>query len=271
MNNLFLYSNKPSNGARELAHAIGAKRIRASGSTLFATSAHTIINWGSRILPDSLLGCGRVLNKPSEVYDSGNKASFFKKMSNNAGHMVPRLPDWTCDMAVAREWVNSDLLVVARTILNGHSGAGIVILNKDVDFVQAPLYTKYVRKEAEYRVHCIRKHTNTNPIDESWAFDVQRKIKDPTFEGVPNWRVRNHQNGFIYIRDDIQVPQDVEVQALRAFEASGLDFGAIDVIWNGSKQQAFILEINTAPGLVGRSVQSYKAAFQSALALPVLG
>jgi len=250
----FLYSNRPSNGAKELANALSARRIRPTGQYV-GRSSHTIINSGSTN-PGVDFGLARVFNRPELVARSSNKRDFFQNLQQQSSEV--QVPQWTVDQSTARSWLETGCVVVARTVLNGHSGNGIIIIESELDFVPAPLYTKYVKKEAEYRVHCIRGPQGAR------QFDIQRKIKDPAFEGTPNWRVRNHHNGFIYIRDNIQVPQDVTGQALLAFEASGLDFGAVDVIWNGHNQHAYVLEINTAPGLVGRSVQSYKEAFISA-------
>jgi D-alanine-D-alanine ligase-like ATP-grasp enzyme len=36
-----------------------------------------------------------------------------------------------------------------------------------------------------------------------------------------------------------------------------LDFGAVDVIWNEKQQRAYVLEVNTAPGLEGQTVDDY--------------
>jgi glutathione synthase/RimK-type ligase-like ATP-grasp enzyme len=43
--------------------------------------------------------------------------------------------------------------------------------------------------------------------------------------------------------------------------ASGLDFGAVDVIWNERQQRAYVLEINSAPGLEGTTIDDYVRYF----------
>ena len=45
----------------------------------------------------------------------------------------------------------------------------------------------------------------------------------------------------------------------------GLDFGAVDVIWNEHESKAYVLEINTAPGLEGSTVEDYKEFFNRAV------
>lgn len=250
----FVYSyNQFSEGAKNLAQALGVKRLKHSGSSAPLGHGSTVICWGSsadRVFP----GGTRVLNPSHLVHRASNKLAFFKHLQQSG----VRVPEWTENPEVARGWIHEGSVVVARTVLGGHSGEGIVIIESEVDFVPAPLYTKYVKKEAEYRVHCAF----------GGCIDLQRKIKRPDFVGVPNWRVRNHQNGFIYVRNNVQAPEEVTAQALEAFKESGLDFGAVDVLWNAQQGKAYVLEINTAPGISGTTVASYSGAFKQALNLP---
>jgi D-alanine-D-alanine ligase-like ATP-grasp enzyme len=46
---------------------------------------------------------------------------------------------------------------------------------------------------------------------------------------------------------------------------TGLDFGAVDVIWNAQKEKPYVLEINTAPGLEGQTIADYAAFFSGDL------
>jgi hypothetical protein len=251
----YVYSYNPgSQGAKELAQALNVKRLRHHGSQVQLNPGDRVICWGSsgdRVFPGGVQLC----NPKHLVARASNKLAFFQHL---VGTTV-QVPEWTSDPVIARGWVDSGHIVVARTVLSGHSGEGIQILGEGgVDFVSAPLYTKYVKKEAEYRVHCAF----------GGCIDLQRKIKRPDFVGVPNWRVRNHQNGFIYVRNNVQAPEEVKAQALEAFVQSGLDFGAVDVLWNQGQGKAYVLEINTAPGITGTTVASYSQAFKQALNLP---
>ncbi|MNY63636.1 hypothetical protein D3C86_2006230 [compost metagenome] len=47
-----------------------------------------------------------------------------------------------------------------------------------------------------------------------------------------------------------------------AVNAIGLTFGAVDVIWNEYRHQAYVLEVNTAPGLTGTTLEKYAEAFR---------
>lgn len=257
---LHIYTHNPnSEGARELAAALGIRRIRHEGSTYRGREGRTVINWGSGSVPDAVRG-SRILNSPDAVRGVSNKLQFFQKCSNyRAGRQdgAPRIPEYTTDRAVAREWLNAGAKVVARATLNGHSGEGITILEgAGVDIPAVPLYTKYVPKREEWRIHVFRDGENLTVIDR------QRKIRNPDYEGEINWQVRNHANGFIFARDVDPPNPDVIHQAVQALIVSGLDFGAVDVIWNQHQGAAYVLEINSAPGLTGQTVQSYADAFR---------
>ena len=133
--------------------------------------------------------------------------------------------------------------VVCRHLLRSNSGRGIEIIDPGVDIPDAPLYTEYVKKASEWRVH----------VAFGNVIDVTRKIKDPTRE-VTNWQVRNHDNGFIFVRESGEPPcQSIITHALKAVDLLGLDFGAVDVIWNQHQERAYVLEVNTAPGLDGET------------------
>jgi Glutathione synthase/Ribosomal protein S6 modification enzyme (glutaminyl transferase) len=143
---------------------------------------------------------------------------------------------------------------VCRTVLNGHSGAGIVIANTPEELVSAPLYVKYIKKRDEFRVHV----GSTNQI-----ILVQRKARRrDTPDDEVNWMIRNHDNGFVFVRKDVTPPECVLNVSVRALAVTGLDFGAIDVVYHEREDRAYVLEVNTAPGLEGSTVDDYVRFFK---------
>lgn len=248
--NIFPYK-AGSKSAKALAQALGIKQIKRERSRFKGAARKLVINWGCSQLPAEVLKC-TVLNAPEAVSKAANKLSFFKAMAE-AGVSVPR---FTEGLAEAREMLAAGKTVVARTILTGHSGAGIVLLEGEAEVVKAPLYVEYVPKKQEYRVHVFRGE----------VVDVQRKARD---KDVPdedvNWKIRNHANGFIFARGEDalgEVPEDVLNQAKQAVEVCGLDFGAADVIFNDKQQKAYVLEVNTACGLAGTTLDGYVKRFK---------
>lgn len=245
-----------SASALALAAALGIKCIKHEGSKFKGNERKTVINWGSSEIPYEVAKCN-LFNQPQRVKLASNKLEFFKRIREfNAEEERISIPLWSEDKQDVQAWLDNEATVVARHKLTGHSGEGIEIFTGDVDIPDAPLYVMYVKKTQEYRVHVLQ----------GKVVDVQRKArsKDVPDEQV-NWQVRNHANGFIYAREGFETPPSVEVQALLAIEACGLDFGAVDIIFNERKQTAFVLEVNTAPGLTGQTLAGYVERFKEIL------
>lgn len=250
--------NEGSEGGKALAGALGIKRLKHEGSRFKGHESKTVINWGSSKLPEEVMKCG-VVNNLASVGICTNKLNFFSDLNSHNNAVINGIepgkevviPDWTSDPEQALKWVADGHIVCARTVLNGHSAQGLVLVEKPEDFVKAPLYTLYVPKKHEFRVHVVAGE----------VIDVQRKAKKIDAEKV-DWRIRNLANGFIYAREGFEVPESVRTQALVAISAVGLDFGAVDIIWNEKHDKAYVLEINTAPGLMGTTLELYAKAFK---------
>lgn len=230
-----------SRSARALADALRGRVLRLQGSRYRRRERDTVINWGSSECP---VGLGPVLNNNFNTSIAANKLDAFQAFRLAGNVSIP-------DFYTRREDIPENAFpIVCRTILRGHSGVGIHIAEGPADLVPAPLYVRYVKKQDEYRVHVVRGD----------VIAVQRKAIRQGFEN-PNTRVRNHDNGYVFVRGGVEAPEMVLDQARLAVQALGLDFGAADIIWNNRRQTAYVLEVNTAPGLEGQTVQDYAEAF----------
>lgn len=235
-----------SRSAKALAEAVGGRVLRREGSKYRYREGDFIINWGASDCPFK----GRhVANQPDAIDAASNKLKCFGLMKEE-GVSIP--PFWT-----RKEDIPNDVFpVMCRTKLQAHSGEGIVVAERPDQLVNAPLYTKYMKKKHEYRVHAIRKPGGEKSII---AF-VQRKAKKHGVEDA-NFMVRNLANGFVYVVCE-DTPECVLSEACKALESTDLAFGAIDVIWNERENKAYVLEINTAPGLEERTAEAYAGAFK---------
>lgn len=244
MSTIWIYTGgRPSNGAKALAQQPGFKRCRTGKGLKYNDF---FVNWGSSkpIMIDK--ECKNLWNYPVQVGIAANKLECFKKLEAADVQTV----EWIDDKTTAQQWLDKEYTVVVRTVLTGHSGNGIIIVEKGEQLPDAPLYTKYIFKDKEYRVHVVGDK----------VIDTQRKIKDPNQE-VKTWKVRSHANGFIYARNGITPDAARDELAVAAVKAVGLDFGAVDIIQN-KKGTYYVLEINTAPGLEGQTVELYAQAFR---------
>lgn len=93
---------------------------------------------------------------------------------------------------------------------------------------------------------------------------VQQKRKESEAEQTADQKlIRNRSNGWVFTRNDIDpLPQDALTQAVNAVAALGLDFGAVDLVIGRDDELAYVLEVNTAPGLEGTTVQDYANGFR---------
>jgi glutathione synthase/RimK-type ligase-like ATP-grasp enzyme len=139
-------------------------------------------------------------------------------------------------------------------VLNGHSGRGIVLSTSDNGhpLVNAPLYVKYKKKRKEFRVHVFQGAI----IDVAEKRRMRAERRPDIFDGY----IRNHANGWVFCRNSVVRPADLEGSALAACAALGLDFGAVDIIWNERENKSYVLEVNTAPGLMGTTLTNYANA-----------
>ena len=248
--------NKGSVSAKALANAL---RVRRISNEYEPRRNDVVINWGnsSRVF---YVRTGFDLNKHEAIAIACNKLKTFQTLTAAGFEHIPKY--------CTSQHEASDMLYIAtnggetlgkesiycRTSLTGHSGSGIVIAKNIYQFVEAPLYTLGTKHKYEFRVHVFKGE----------VIDVQQKKRRTDYTG-PNTGIRNHSNGYIYARVDIDVPELLLSSACEAVNILGLDFGAVDIGYRERDNRVFVFEINTAPGLVGTTLDKYVNAFKNYL------
>ena len=254
-NNIFIYPYKNgSKSVRALSESLNAKVIKREGSAFRDRRLKkTVINWGcSSIDNNNVLSCHQLLNYPSNVATwASNKLDAFVNIDGaiESDVVVP----WTVDPGEVEDWLNDGHTVFARTLLTAHSGRGIVVLNPGDEIVDAPLYTRYVKKSSEFRFHIFHKE----------IIHTQKKVRKKDHEN-PNFLIRNLDNGFIYQSEgEINVPEAVtKMMTEEIIPNIPLDFYAADVIFNNHSNRGYLLELNSAPGITnGSTLRAYTEAF----------
>jgi len=143
--------------------------------------------------------------------------------------------------------------IFARTLVNSTGGRGIVEFDQTADqYPRANLYTGYIPKKAEYRVHVLCGR----------VIDAQQKKKKTGFEEDRNTRIRNLNNGYVYTRSDIVEPVGLRELAVSAVNAVGYSYGAVDVVYNERNNCCYVLEVNSRPGLMGTTLDKYVNAIK---------
>jgi glutathione synthase/RimK-type ligase-like ATP-grasp enzyme len=243
MSRVWLYPYKPgSQSAQALCEATDGVLIRHRGSKFKPRRWKKLVNWGATSLPDGYDVC-HVLNPPDRVEVAANKLLTLRALDGKAS-----IPRYSTDIEDAKEWIQEGSEVVCRALLRGHSGRGITIATTEQELDSVPLYTEYTKKKSEWRVHIF-----------GWDVAmIQQKVKRADIPPEEmNWKIRNHKNGFIFRQNGINPPLCVKQEACKAMAALSLDFGAVDVIYNEKQDKAYVLEVNTAPGLEGTTLELY--------------
>ena len=255
-----------SHTPHRLSLAIGAY-LRTAERLPLTTGLH-LLNWGCTAII-GLHDYKRVLNQPCFVRNSSDKYLTLKMLTQS---MIPCL-QFTDDIEVAKKWMalvkdgvnnpEKNGWVVCRTLTRSSAGKGIVIAKEEDELVPAPLYTMYFRKTHEYRYH----------VFNGKIIDVQQKKRLSTeeleargFTERPPSYIRNLVNGYIFAREGVQYHDELGDLAIRAVQAIGLDFGAVDILCNedehGNYEEGIVCEINSAPGLEGSTFDRYVEAIK---------
>lgn len=246
MRRLIVYPSKMgSMGARALKNALGTILVRPDGRYRPKPN-DVIINWGASRVPNWWTPNTVVCNMFDPVACAIRKDLTFSMLEQFGVSTV-----WnTASKLAAKDGLEQGHIVFARKTLTGTKGQGIVVMKSIDDFVDAPLYTKYEKGCKEYRVHVVS----------GQVIDFQQKKKRKGVE--VDKLIRNHDNGWVFARSDVVLPEGVGDTCVKAIEALGLTFGGVDVLHRPKTGEIYVLEINTAPGLEGTTLQRYVEAFK---------
>jgi glutathione synthase/RimK-type ligase-like ATP-grasp enzyme len=138
-------------------------------------------------------------------------------------------------------------------LVGASAGKGIVIADSPHALVEAPLYTQYINKVTEYRVH----------VFNGKVFHVQEKRKKEDFKNH-NELVCNHDNGWVFCIKNVNPSDDVLNAAIAAVSALGMDFGAVDIMVDGDGNP-YVLEVNSSPGQEGTTINKYVEMFKEVM------
>lgn len=200
--------------------------------------------------------------------DLGIEALRTQRVTRNAFYVTPqplnKIEQLTafkeCDVPAPEFALTSDEArrlsaetLFARTTVTGTNGRGIVKFERDSEtYPEAPLYTGYIKKKSEFRVH----------VFDGSIIDVQEKRQRSNFEGVRDVQIRNLSNGYVYCHDNVALPNAAAAVALGAVEACRYEYGAVDIIYNETRDKVYVLEVNSRPGLEGQTLEKYAEAIQ---------
>jgi glutathione synthase/RimK-type ligase-like ATP-grasp enzyme len=235
-----------SASARELVRALAPNAIMKKQRTPMIGRSKLLLNWGNSSPQFNTTGC-RILNKPYAVNVASDKLLALNAMKD-AGINVP---EFSTDINDAKRWIGEGKIVFCRTLLRANSGRGIVIAKEVAELIRAPLYVKYIRKEKEYRLH----------VFNGRVIDQVEKRRRAGFQEANNYNryVRSYEQGWIMAREGCYITDETKSQAIKAVQALGLDFAAVDIVMT-REGKPMVLEANTAPGIQGTTLENYRKA-----------
>lgn len=240
---------KGSKSVRALKNEMGVKSIKFNNSNFKPRRGKIVINWGSSN-PNVYLG-EQVLNPPVAVSKASNKLLSFIEFRKCG----VRCPPFTQNVEEAKLSNLKGSTVYCRHTLVGNSGEGIEVIEHETpNLPHALLYVIGIPIHSEYRVHVV----------DGKVIDYAKKGKRRDLEeGEFNPKIRNYSNGYIFMREGVELSEDLSKQAIMAVNALGLNFGAVDIVVSSKDNLAYVLEVNTACGLQGTTVKSYAKALDN--------
>lgn len=164
-------------------------------------------------------------------------------------HDVPSL-EYTTDDQQAHVWLHEGHTVFGRKLLNASCGKGIVVLDPEANGLDhCPVYTKYKKKKREFRVHVFQ---------DTVVRVVEKKLRTD-WDGPKNSKIRNLANGYVFCSCENE-PEGLRELALKAAPVVGSDFKGVDIGYNELKNELFVIEVNSAPGMEGTNISAYAQA-----------
>jgi len=240
------------------------RRLRRLGVPVYRVTPNTVpkfrpervklvINYGCGTTP---VWWGRlpadvvVLNTPEQVSVSCNKVSMQAHLP--AGNRLL----FTTDKSNAQQTITNGGTIVSRTILNGHSGAGIV-LSPPEPLPDAELYTvlKRGRNINEYRVWF--NGNNTIDVAQKRRYNTERLNalgidRNDRYGQV----VRAHKFGWAFTRNDMNVTDTELFGTIVRASTAVITWGCVDVLIDSETRDWWIVETNTAPGMSDRRTRT---------------
>lgn len=211
------------------------KRIKKKTATL---EDSIVVRWGSREeLPTN---SGTIVYNTSGAIANATDKKLSRTLFNTHKVMAPKF-------VTTENFQEKDLPVIARPSRHA-KGKNFIILRTEEDFREHYIgnfhhgwyYSAFINKQNEYRIH----------MAHGKALAIMKKPR-PEDKNSIAWNRALNEDPFVYVKWDeanekISIKNSI-LQASKAVESLGLDFGGVDVITLG--QNAFVLEVNTSPTL----------------------
>lgn len=275
--------------------------LRAAGSREKprAVAGDIVIGWGAKTDAATQFANGvTVLNHPDMIRKNRNKFEALKTMKADR-ELANNIQAFCKADQVTREISagNMGLPIIGRKNYHqGGEGFWLCLTAAQIDAAiaaGAQYFQNYIDIADEYRLHvfgdniiyAVKKVENATK--EGWVAQRVEKITDYAQKNnvnvnadtmnyvlgiiygeqqLPDRVVRSNHRGWKFSNVRLNtLNNDLKAAAVRAVKAIGLTFGAVDCCVD-SAGHVYIIEVNSAPGLQGTTLEKYIEAFQAKIA-----
>lgn len=236
--NIYVYKN---HNKKYGFHNVLAKFLSASIISRYSKSLEPgiIVNWGCSDKPESFNKNEHIwFNEAENIKYSVNKINMFRLLEKQG------LKTYQFIINNVTAALSSDVKLVARHLINSHSGNGIEIIEKGSEIPTAPLYTIFKEDDFEVRLFVIFNEVICYAQKKKMSAS---KLKERGIDFNPD--IKTYNNGWVYsINNCVQISERIKDTAVKAIAAVGLDFGCVDIQFTDPEDPT-IIETNSAPGL----------------------
>lgn len=264
-----------------------------------AVAGDIVIGWGAKTDAATEFAAGiTVLNHPDAIRKNRNKYSALTLMNDNR-ELADNIKAFCKANAViaALNTHNMELPVIGRKNYHqGGEGFWLCLTNAQVESAiaaGAQYFQNYIDIADEFRLHVFGDNVIyavkkvENATKEGWVSQRVDKVTDYAQKNnvaidqatmnyvlgiiygehqLPDKIVRSNKRGWKFSSVRLNtLNNDLKAAAVRAVKAIGLDFGAVDCCIDNAGH-VWIIEVNSAPGLEGTTLEKYTEAFQAKIA-----
>ena len=296
-NGVYIYYS----GATDKTGQLLADALKVQGGRVKPKTAQTVvIGWGAKTKEACNLGKATVINHPDAIRVNRNKFAALQLMQKAKVNVAPFAAAETVMTELGKKKGQTVMLpLVGRT--NYHQGGGnfftcltqthvketIGILSNQLK--KKGYFQNYIDIESEFRLHVVngeviyaQRKTVRNNMKEAHVSDQMdkigrmaekkgQKLDEDTLKFALGYQgdkiagqdliIKSNTRGYKFSNVALKnVNKDLATEAIKAVEALGLQFGAVDCALDVDKK-AWIIEVNTGPGLEGTAFKNYVTAF----------
>lgn len=276
---------------RKLVESLGIIGVDSGkkGQTSPPKKAKMIIGWGPKTTEDVTFPKNTVvLNHPNSVRGNRNKLQALESMKNAGVNVAAfQAVDIKCALTLPvigrtkyHQGGKGFWDCPTNTHVNNAIKAGADYLQELIEikdefrlhvFGEEVLYgvKKVKRTDAEFEKAFIEdeftrqkklwEKNNEGAFNEEQALEILRRQAKNAVAGGPNMMIRSNKLGWKFSRIT-KYDENLVKEAVNALKALKLDFGAVDCCTDASGK-AFIIEVNTGPGLEGTPFEKYVETF----------